>query len=164
MSDAKRELVSWFETLRVTDIPSVGGKNASLGEMINAGLPVPPGFAITAYSYEKFINETHIVDKIYEVINDVITDKNDPKLYDTASKRIRELIEKTPIPKEIETAIRSSLQRNKQTSQPQRFFCSSTVKRHRRRPPRRLIRGATGNLPEHPRRRRPHGQSPQVLV
>jgi pyruvate, water dikinase len=108
VSDEKRELVSWFESLRVTDIPSVGGKNASLGEMINAGLPVPPGFAITAYSYEKFINETRIVDKIYEVINDVITDKNDPKLYDTASKRIRELIEKTAIPKEIETAIRAA--------------------------------------------------------
>ena len=35
----------------------VGGKNASLGEMINAGLPVPPGFAVTAYSYEKYIQE-----------------------------------------------------------------------------------------------------------
>ena len=108
MSDEKKELVSWFETLRVTDIPVVGGKNASLGEMINAGLPVPPGFAVTAYSYEKFINETRIVDKIYEVINAVITDKNDPKLYDVASKRIRELIEKTPIPKEIEIAIRTA--------------------------------------------------------
>ena len=108
MSDAKRELVSWFETLRVTDIPAVGGKNASLGEMINAGLPVPPGFAITAYSYEKFINETLLVEKIYKVINEVITDKNDPKLYDVASKKIRELIEKTPIPKDIETAIRAA--------------------------------------------------------
>jgi pyruvate,water dikinase len=38
----EKELVSWFETLRVTDIPSVGGKNASLGEMIHAQLPVPP--------------------------------------------------------------------------------------------------------------------------
>ncbi len=108
LSESKRELVSWFETLRVTDIPSVGGKNASLGEMINAGLPVPPGFAVTAYSYEKFINETHIVEKIYKVINEVIIDKNDPKLYDIASKKIRELIEETPIPKEIETSIRTA--------------------------------------------------------
>ena len=108
MSDAKRELVSWFETLRVTDIPSVGGKNASLGEMINAGLPVPPGFAVTAYSYEKFINETLLVEKIYKVIDEVITDKDDPKLYDVASKKIRELIEKTPIPKDIEVAIKAA--------------------------------------------------------
>jgi len=108
LSDLKKELVSWFENLRVTDIPIVGGKNASLGEMINAGLPVPPGFAVTAYSYEKFIEETHIVEKIYGIINEVITDKNDPKQYDMASKRIRELIEKTAIPKDIETAIRAA--------------------------------------------------------
>jgi len=108
VSDAKRELVNWFETLRVTDIPIVGGKNASLGEMINAGLPVPPGFAITAYSYEKFINETLLVEKIYKVINEVITDKNDPKLYDVASKKIRALIEKTPIPKDISNAIKAA--------------------------------------------------------
>ncbi len=108
MSDAKKELVSWFENLRVTDIPSVGGKNASLGEMINAGLPVPPGFAITAYSYEKFLNETHLSEKIYKIINDVITDKSDPKLYDLASKRIREVIEKTPVPKDIEAAVKAA--------------------------------------------------------
>ena len=50
------------------------------------GLPVPPGFAVTAYSYEKFIEETHLVEKIYKVINEVITDKNDPKLYDVGFK------------------------------------------------------------------------------
>jgi len=108
LSSQKKELVSWFETLRVTDIPLVGGKNASLGEMINAGMPVPPGFAITAFSYEKFLNETHLVDKIYKVIDEVITDKNDPTQYDVASKRIRELIEKTPIPKDIEIAIKNA--------------------------------------------------------
>ncbi len=75
MSTPKRELVSWFETLRVTDIPSVGGKNASLGEMINAGLPVPLGFAVTAYAYEKYLDETRLVDKIYKVIESTITDK-----------------------------------------------------------------------------------------
>ncbi len=104
----KQELVSWFETLRVTDIPSVGGKNASLGEMINAKLPVPPGFAVTAYSYEKFLNDTQLADKISKIINDVITDKNDPKLYDVASKKIRALIEKTPIPQDIEVLIKAA--------------------------------------------------------
>ncbi len=108
MSIGQRDLVVWFENLRVTDIPFVGGKNASLGEMINAGLPVPPGFAVTAFSYEKFINETRIVEKIYEIIDETITDKNNPKLYETASKKIRELIEKTPIPKDIENAIKAA--------------------------------------------------------
>ena len=65
---AKKDLVLWFETLRNPDVPIVGGKNASLGEMINAGLPVPPGFAVTAYSYEKFIEDTQIAEKIYMII------------------------------------------------------------------------------------------------
>ena len=101
-------LISWFETLRVTDIPLVGGKNASLGEMINVGMPVPPGFAVTAYAYESFLEETRLAEKIYKVIDETVTDKNDPKQYDTASKKIRELIEKSPMPKDIETAIRSA--------------------------------------------------------
>ena len=108
MSSGKRELVSWFENLRLTDIPLVGGKNASLGEMINAGLPVPPGFAVTAYAYEKFLEETLLVDKIYKVIKETVTDTNDPKQYSAASKKIRALIEKTLMPKDIETAIKSA--------------------------------------------------------
>jgi pyruvate,water dikinase len=103
---SKKDLVLWFETLRNPDVPIVGGKNASLGEMIAAGMPVPPGFAVTAYSYEKFIEDMKIAEKIYKIINETVTDKNDPKQYDAASKKIRELIEKTPMPKEIETAIR----------------------------------------------------------
>jgi pyruvate,water dikinase len=105
---SKKDLVLWFETLRNPDVPIVGGKNASIGEMINAGLPVPPGFAVTAYSYEKFIEDMKIAEKIYKIINETVIDKNDPKQYDAASKKIRELIEKTPMPKEIETAIKSA--------------------------------------------------------
>ena len=98
----------WFENLRKTDIPSVGGKNANLGEMTSAGIPVPPGFAITAYSYKRFIEETGISAKIYEIIRETVTNPDDPKQYDLASKKIRELIEATPMPKEIEKAIRSA--------------------------------------------------------
>ena len=108
MTDKQKELVIWFEKLRKTDIPLVGGKNANLGEMVNSGLPVPPGFAVTAYSYEKFIKDTHIAEKIYEIIDDTVTDKNDPKQYDAASKKIRKLIEKSVMPKEIENAVKSA--------------------------------------------------------
>ena len=104
----KKDLVIWFENLRKNDVPIVGGKNSSLGEMISAGMPVPPGFAITAYSYEKFIQETRIAEKIYEIIRETVTDVNDPKQYDTASKKIRVLIEKSSMPKEIENAIKSA--------------------------------------------------------
>jgi pyruvate,water dikinase len=104
----KQDLVLWFEKLRKTDIPSVGGKNANLGEMTSAGIPVPPGFAITAYSYKKFIEETGIAQKIYEIIDETVKDKNDPAQYEVASKKIRELIESTSMPKEIENAIKNA--------------------------------------------------------
>jgi pyruvate,water dikinase len=104
----KKDLVIWFGDLRKTDIPLVGGKNANLGEMISAGLPVPPGFAVTAYAYEKFLEQTRIAEKIYKIIKETITDTNDPKQYDAASKKIRELIEKSSMPEEIENAVKSA--------------------------------------------------------
>jgi pyruvate,water dikinase len=108
LNTTKKDLITWFEKLRKTDIPLVGGKNASLGEMIHAGMPVPPGFAVTAYAYEKFIETTHIAEKIYEIINKTVTDKNDPKQYDAASKKIRGLIEKTSVPEEIANSVKSA--------------------------------------------------------
>ncbi len=108
MTVKEKELVLWFEDVRNVDVSIVGGKNASLGEMINSGLPVPPGFAITAFSYERYIQEKKIAEQIYKVIKETVTDPNDPKQYDVASKKIRELIEKTPMPKDIEDAIRTA--------------------------------------------------------
>jgi pyruvate,water dikinase len=108
LSETKKDLVLWFENLRNTDVPIVGGKNASLGEMINAGMPVPSGFAVTAYAYEKFIKQTGIAKKIYEIIKETVTDPNDPKQYDAASKKIRELIEKTSMPPKIADSIKAA--------------------------------------------------------
>jgi len=108
LSEMRKDLVIWFESLRKTDIPSVGGKNANLGEMTKAGLPVPPGFAITAYSYKKFIEETGIAAKIYDIINETMTTPDDPKQGEQASKKIRKLIESTRMPKDIEKAVRSA--------------------------------------------------------
>jgi len=108
LSEMRRDLVLWFESLRKTDIPSVGGKNANLGEMTSAGIPVPPGFAITAFSYKRFIEETGIASKIYEIIKETVTNPNDPKQFEIASKKIRGLVEATPMPKDIENAARSA--------------------------------------------------------
>ncbi|RLG98596.1 phosphoenolpyruvate synthase [Candidatus Bathyarchaeota archaeon] len=108
MSSKKERLILWFEELGKEDIPLVGGKNANLGEMTKAGIPVPPGFAITAYAYQKFLKETGIAEKIYQTIKETVTDPNDPKQYEEASKKVRQLIESTPMPKEIEEAIRNA--------------------------------------------------------
>ena len=103
--DKSRKLILWFEELNKEDVPLVGGKCANLGEMINAGIPVPPGFAVTAYAYKRFIEETGIAQKIYDILDETITDPKDPKQYEEASKKIRKLIESTPIPEEIRKAI-----------------------------------------------------------
>jgi pyruvate,water dikinase len=100
--------ILWFKELTKNDIPLVGGKNASLGEMTQAKIPVPPGFAITAGAYDEFITKTGIAQKIYKVIEETVTDVNDPKQYEEASKKIRSLIESTPMPSEIEKSIREA--------------------------------------------------------
>jgi pyruvate,water dikinase len=118
VQDENEKYILWFEEIRKTDIPLVGGKNANLGEMTNAGIPVPPGFAITAYAYKHFITKTGIADKIYKTITDTVKDINDPKEYEEASRKIRKLIEDTKMPKELETEINNSYkQLNKITKQ-----------------------------------------------
>jgi len=98
-------LTLWFEELNKRDVGLVGGKNANLGEMINAGIPVPPGFAITAYAYRKFIEDTGIASKIYDILREVIKDPRDPTQYEEASRRVRALIESVEMPEDIRRAI-----------------------------------------------------------
>jgi pyruvate,water dikinase len=122
VQDKNKKYILWFEEIRKTDIPLVGGKNASLGEMTNAKIPVPPGFAITAHAYEHFITKTGIAPKIYKTITDTVKDTTDPKEYEEASKKIRKLIEATKMPKELETEITKAYkQLNKKTKQTSTF-------------------------------------------
>ena len=58
--------VEFFRNLGKDDIPVAGGKGANLGELTNAGIPVPPGFVITSETYHKFITKTGIEDKIID--------------------------------------------------------------------------------------------------
>jgi pyruvate,water dikinase len=102
------ELVLWFQDLTKDDIPSVGGKNANLGEMTKAKIPVPPGFAITAHAYRKFITEEKIDKKLLQIIEETVTDPDNPKQYEEASKKTRLLIENAQMPAEIKAAIRNA--------------------------------------------------------
>jgi len=105
MATRAEKMILWFEELRKEDIPLVGGKNANLGEMLNAGIPIPPGFAVTAYTYQKFITNSGIAERIYKTINDTVKDPKNPKEYELASEKVRKLIEATPMPVEIIAAI-----------------------------------------------------------
>jgi len=108
VSARKEKRILWFEELSKEDIPLVGGKNANLGEMLRAKIPVPPGFAITAHAYKEFITKTGIAEKIYKTIEEIVTDANNPKQYEEASKKIRKLIEATPMPPETAKVIRTA--------------------------------------------------------
>jgi len=104
----EEKLILWFEDLTKEDVPLVGGKNANLGEMLRAEIPVPPGFAITAYTYKKFITETGIAEQIYKIIEETVTDVNNPKHYEEASRKVRQLIESTSMPREIKVVIKKA--------------------------------------------------------
>jgi pyruvate,water dikinase len=92
-----------FKQLNRSSLPQVGGKNASLGEMLNAGVNVPPGFAVTTDSYLHFITETGIQDGILKVLADMkIGDLN---ALNAASDEIQQMINTAPLSEDIRTAI-----------------------------------------------------------
>ena len=98
------EYILNFEKVDKTSLSLVGGKNASLGEMIKAGIRVPPGFAVTTDSYRNFITETGVKDEIFRILSDLNTD--DVSSLDSASAEIQKLISDTPIPSDIKKAIK----------------------------------------------------------
>ncbi len=98
----------WFEDLGIADVPLVGGKNASLGEMIKnlgeKGVRVPSGFAITAYAYQYTMEKAGVDKKIKSILSDL--DTHDVKNLGERGEKIRKLIKNTPLPKELEQDIR----------------------------------------------------------
>lgn len=95
--------VEFFKQLGKEDIPIAGGKGANLGELTNAGIPVPPGFVITSETYRKFISKTGIVDQINDMLNDL--DINDTAELQKVSEDIKKLIIQTEIPDDIQRVI-----------------------------------------------------------
>jgi len=93
-----------FEDLDKSSLQSVGGKNASLGEMIKAGIRIPPGFAVTTDSYLVFITDSGIKDKIFAILSNMPLD--DVESLNRASAEIQGLINNTYLPDEIKSAIR----------------------------------------------------------
>jgi pyruvate,water dikinase len=79
-----------FEELNKSSLQMVGGKNASLGEMIGAGIHVPPGFAVTTDSYLRFIIDTGIKDTIFQALSGLSVD--DVEALNNASAEVQNLI------------------------------------------------------------------------
>jgi pyruvate, water dikinase len=98
--------VRWFETLKNTDVPLVGGKNASLGEMVrnlkDHGIPVPQGFATTAAAYWEFLKANNLSSKIEALLKDW---QRGAKSLEETGKAIRRLFLRSQYPQEIAAAI-----------------------------------------------------------
>lgn len=105
--------VVWFEKLRMSDVETVGGKNASLGEMISqlatTGVRVPGGFATTAQAYRDFLAHNGLADRINAMLNEL--DVDDVVELLRVGKAIRQLIVDTPFPERLETEIREAYEK-----------------------------------------------------
>lgn len=97
--------VLWLDEVRKEDVPLVGGKNANLGEMINASIPVPTGFAVTAYAFKYFLEKTGIGEKIFSMLRNL--DVNNTRELEETTAKIREMILNQPMPPEVEEEIKA---------------------------------------------------------
>ncbi|MEH1909638.1 phosphoenolpyruvate synthase [Nostoc sp.] len=106
-SAKERSLILWFDEVGIADIPVVGGKNASLGEMIQQltpkGINVPGGFATTAYAYRYFIQSAGLEAKLRQLFADL--DVEDVKNLRERGKKARSLLIHTPFSLELREAI-----------------------------------------------------------
>ncbi len=97
--------VLWLDEIGADDIEAVGGKGASLGELTGAGLPVPPGFVVTASTYRSFIENAGIDEELFEAVD---VDVEDSAALASAADRAHELITETPFPDELRDEILSA--------------------------------------------------------
>ena len=101
------KFIKKFEDININDIPSVGGKNASLGEMIQKltpqGLLIPSGFVITAQSYTYHLETNNIKNKINELITTI--NKDNLEELGHIGEKIRSLIKISPLPDDLEKEI-----------------------------------------------------------
>ncbi|AUC59641.1 pyruvate water dikinase PpsA [Cyanobacterium sp. HL-69] len=107
ITDKENKFVLWFEEVGIEDVPMVGGKNASLGEMIQQltkkGVNVPTGFATTAHAYRYFVKNAGIEAQLRQIFANL--DVDNLASLQSVGKQARALVLNTPFPKELEFAI-----------------------------------------------------------
>ena len=107
MINRKKAFILPFDKLKIEDVPLVGGKNASLGEMYRElkkkGIEVPDGFAVTAYAYDYFLKKTGLKVKIKKILSTL--NVNNTRNLKAHGKKVRNEILKEKIPEEIQKEI-----------------------------------------------------------
>ncbi len=110
--------ILWFHEIRMTDLPQVGGKNASLGEMVSnlsqLGIMVPPGFATTANAYRRFLEFQDLRSRI--ALRIATVEVEDISQLSRAGAEIRGWIEQHPLPPDLEGDIRDAFDRSMDAS------------------------------------------------
>lgn len=106
MKERSKAFILWFNEISIEDIALVGGKNASLGEMLQskeAKVKIPPGFAITAHAYRYFIEKSGALNKLKATLRGL--DVKDSKALEKAGRKARSIILNCKIPPELQDAI-----------------------------------------------------------
>ena len=117
-----------FEHLRMTDVEAVGGKNASLGEMISqlpGGVKVPGGFATTAFAFREFLKHQDLAERISQRLTAL--DVEDVRALAKAGAEIRAMVEGLPFPAELEKQIRQAFAQLQAGSPPVSFAVRSSA-------------------------------------
>jgi len=106
-TDKSKRFILWFNEIGIEDIPMVGGKNASLGEMYQnlhqQGINIPNGFAITAYAYRYFLKYAGIEDEIKKILKDL--DTHDLSNLMRKGREVRDIIRHSEFPPDLTQAI-----------------------------------------------------------
>lgn len=107
------KLVIWFDDLELKDIPQVGGKNASLGEMRRElrpkGVNIPDGYAVTAHAYQYLLKSAGVSDQIHKILSDL--DTHDLQNLSSKGKQIRSLIYNIEFPEDLKKEVIDSYQK-----------------------------------------------------
>ncbi|YCO00776.1 phosphoenolpyruvate synthase [Vibrio sp. VNB-15] len=102
----------WFNGLSMDDVDKVGGKNASLGEMVsnlaNVGVSVPNGFATTSYAFNQFLDHEGLDERIHQLLDEL--DVEDVEALRETGAKIRQWVLEAPFPADLEQDIRDNYQ------------------------------------------------------
>jgi pyruvate,water dikinase len=94
-----KKYIVWFKDVNKDDVAIVGGKGANLGEMTQAGFPVPPGFIVTVHSYNEFLDRDNIRTKISGLLEGL--DVNNSKKLGETANNIQKLITHSDFPRDV---------------------------------------------------------------
>ncbi|MDD1724391.1 MAG: phosphoenolpyruvate synthase [Methanospirillum sp.] len=105
----------WLEEIRKEDIPSVGGKGASLGEMASIGLPVPPAFVVTSQAFRRFLVQAGLENPLYELFETLNVDDNNA--LEIAAKKAKDLVNGAQMQSDLQNEIRIAYERLSRTGE-----------------------------------------------